>query len=275
MRYFSFLFTNYLVQLSVATLAVAFRSYVTSLTRSKARDVCNRVTETYHRWQSAEKYLSPMIEFLPQLLIVSILLFVIGLIDNLFSISVSLDGSASQALFTASKACSAVFGTVVFILACTILHAIFRPLHSPFASTLTKLIIQGYMHALRGLRHGLNILWLGLPETALTNRIGTVSARMLTHIIHLEAYGDVSTPQSHHITAYGNLMSQTYDESLLDDGLSALKEMLQLAAQGKTSARSMMELVAYLFTPAASRRSAMTAARSILDYRLSGPGKQT
>jgi hypothetical protein len=214
-----------------------------------------------------------MIDFLPQLLIVSILLFVIGLIDNLFSISASLDGSASQALFTASKVCSVVFGTVVSILVCTILHAIFRPFHSPFASTLTKLIIEGYMRSLQDAQRRLVVLWVRLPETSLKEHIWTVSVWMLTHITVLKSYGELSTPQSHHVTAYGNIMSQTYDNSLLDDGLSILKEMLQLARQKKASAQSMMKLVAYLFTPAASHRSAMTAAKSVLDYKLSGPSK--
>jgi hypothetical protein len=141
---------------------------VTSLTRTKTHEVCNRITEIYHRWQSAEKYLSPTIDFLPQLLIVSILLFVAGLIDNLFSISASLDGAASRFLFTASGVCSVVFGIVVFILACTIVHGIFQPLNSPFTSTLTNLIIKGYMHCLAVLHRqlaalrsvfGVDLLW--------------------------------------------------------------------------------------------------------------------
>jgi hypothetical protein len=125
---------------------------VTSLTRTKTHEVCNRVTEIYHRWQSAERYLSPTIDFLPQLLIVSILLFVAGLVDSLFSISASLDGTASRTLFTASEVCSVVFGTVIFILACTILHAIFQSLHSSFTSTFTNLLIQGYTRCMRVLQ---------------------------------------------------------------------------------------------------------------------------
>jgi hypothetical protein len=214
-----------------------------------------------------------MIDFLPQLLILFILLFVIGLIDNLFSISASLDGSASQALFGASKICSVVFGTVVSILACTILHAIFRPFHSPFTSTLTMLIIEGYTRSLQYIERRLTIWWVRHPETALKEHMQAVSNLLLNHTTDLKAYGELSEPQSHHVTAYGNIMSQTYDDSLLDDGLSALKEMLQVARWKKASAQAMMKLVAYLFTPAASHRSAMTAAKCILDYKLSGPGK--
>jgi hypothetical protein len=70
-------------------------------------------------------------------------------------------------------------------------------------------------------------------------------------------------------------MTQTYDDNLLDDGSSALKAILQVTPKAgeKASAQSMMSLVAYMFTPAASRRSAMTAARAIHDYK-SRRGKQ-
>jgi hypothetical protein len=69
-------------------------------------------------------------------------------------------------------------------------------------------------------------------------------------------------------------MSQTYDNILLDDGSSILKAILQVTPNvgEKASAQSMIELVAYLFTPAASRRSAMTAARAIHDYEPSESG---
>jgi hypothetical protein len=238
--------------------------------------VCNRVTEIYHRWQSAEKYLSPTIDFLPQLLIISILLFVAGLVDNLFSISASLDGWASHSLFTASKVCSVVFGQVVLILACTILHGIVRPLHSPFASTLTGLIIDGYMRCLHVINRGFHTLYLRASyNSPLEHHTKNISDRLDAHITHLRAYGNTSKFQSHHITAYHSIMSQTYDDNLLDDGSSALKAILQVTPDvgEKASAQSMMELVAYLFTPAASRRSAMTAARAIHDYKLPGPGK--
>jgi hypothetical protein len=235
------------------------------------------VTEIYHRWQSAEKYLSPTIDFLPQLLIVSILLFVVGLIDNLFSISTSLDGWSSWSLFTASKVCSVVFGTVVLILACTILHAIVRPLHSPFAFTLTSLIVDGYMRCLHGLYLAFNTLYQRASRRSpLERHAKNIRDRIGAHITHLRAYGNTSKIQSQHITAYHSIMSQTYDDNLLDDGSSALKAILQ-ATPGvgeKASAQSMMELVAYMFTPAASRRSAMTAARAIYDYKPSRRGKQ-
>jgi hypothetical protein len=270
------------VQLSVAALAVAFRSYVTSLTRTKTREACNRVTEIYHRWQSAEKYLSPTIDFLPQLLIISILLFVAGLVDSLFSISASLDGWASHSLFTASKVCSVVFGTVVFILACAIIHATFRPLHSPFASTLTDLIHRGYLWSFQYLLYPLlNTLYERFSFISPEGYVWHILRRITNHIDDLQSYRNVSAIQRHHATAYHNIMSQTYDDSLLDDGMSVLKAMMESIPSPrfesfgrKSSAESMIGLLDYLFSPAASRRSGITAAVAIIDYKPFVPGKQ-
>jgi hypothetical protein len=237
------------------------------------------VTEIYHRWQSADKYLSPTIDFLPQLLIVSILLFVAGLIDNLFSISASLDGPPSRSLFTASGVCVVVFGMIVVILGCAILHGVFRPLHSPFASTLTNLITEVYMHSLHVLYRIFRAPYPRVPVRSLLERYARkVADRIDAHITDLRTYGKLndSEIETHHVTAYHSIMSQTYDDNLLDDGSSALKAILQVTpgVGEKAIASSMMELVAYLFTPAASRRSAMTAARAIHDYEPSEPGKQ-
>ena len=93
--------------------------------------------------------------------------------------------------------------------------------------------------------------------------------------MRLYEYGKVGDIQAHHVMAYHSIMSQTYDDNLLDDGSTALKAILQVTPKvgEKASAQSMMELVAYLFTPAASRRSALTAVNAIHDYKPSRYGK--
>jgi hypothetical protein len=165
---------------------------------------------------------------------------------------------------------------VILILGCTILHATIRPLHSPFTSTLTDLIIEVYLRSLYALNRGAAALYSQFPRSALSPHIFNIYPTIRDHIWHLRAYRNVSGIHIHHITAYHTIMSQTYDDNLLDDGSSALKAILQVTpGKGdKASTQSMMDLVAYLFTPAASRRSAMTAARAIEDYKPSTPGKQ-
>jgi hypothetical protein len=132
------------------------------------------------------------------------------------------------------------------------------------------------MCALHILYRGLDALYWHLPPSVLDNRLQTAYNAIQTRIMYLRGYRTASKIQAHHVTAYHNIMSQTYDDNLLDDGSSILKAILQATpnAGEKVLASSMMELVAYLFTPAASRRSAMTAARVIHDYKPSGPGEQ-
>jgi hypothetical protein len=173
-----------------------------------------------------------------------------------------------------------VFGIVVFILACTIVHGVFRPLHSPFASTLTNLFSKGYMRCLVVLRRRLDALKSGFRGRSTLGRpIWIAYHGVDNHLEYLQANGnlDVSEIQTHHITAYHSIMTQTYDDNLLDDGSSTLKAILQGTPRlgEEALSQSMMELVAYMFTPAASRRSAMTAARAIHDYKtMSWEGKQ-
>jgi hypothetical protein len=73
-------------------------------------------------------------------------------------------------------------------------------------------------------------------------------------------------------------MSQTYDDGLLDDGTSTLKAMMESIPKfgnfGKnSSAESIIKLLDYLFSPTASRRSVITAAVAIIDYKPSTPCK--
>jgi hypothetical protein len=168
---------------------------------------------------------------------------------------------------------------VVFTLACTIVHGVFRQLHPPFASTLTNLLSKGYMRCLGVLTHWLDALHSRFQaRSALGRHIRTTYRGVHKHLKYLQAneHLNVSEIQIYHVTAYHSIMSQTYDDNLLDDGSSALKAILQVTPDvgEKASAQSMMDLVAYLFTPAASRRSAMTAARAIHDYKSSEPGMQ-
>jgi hypothetical protein len=117
-------------------------------------------------------------------------------------------------------------------------------------------------------------LYHRLPRSALKDQVWTAHYRLKSHIMHLRLYANVSGIHRYHVTAYHSIMSQTYDDALLDDG-TFLRAILQATpgVREKALAMSMMELVAYLFTPAASRRSPMTAARAIRDYEPSASGK--
>jgi hypothetical protein len=99
------------------------------------------------------------------------------------------------------------------------------------------------------------------------------------HIVYLRGYLYVSEIQSYHAIAYHGIMSQTYDDSLLDNGTSTLNAMMECIPklsdlEKKNSAEAMMKSLCSLFSPTASRRSVTTAAIAIIDYKPSALGKQ-
>jgi hypothetical protein len=174
-----------------------------------------------------------------------------------------------------------VFGIVVFILASTILHAIFRPLHSPFTSTLTDIVHKGYIWSMQHVLISRIMPIYVRPSTSDNGYVSKVYHWMRAHIDNLQVYTNVSVIQHHHVTAYHSIMSQTYDDILLDDGTSTLREILESIPKfqakdlgRKDAAESMIRLLDYFFSPTASRRSVFTAAGAIIDYKPSTPGKK-
>ncbi|KAJ6604146.1 hypothetical protein DFH09DRAFT_849062, partial [Mycena vulgaris] len=73
------------LSLSIAALAVAGRGFLNMVAMSKETGAAFRLTDIHTRWAAAEKALRPMIESLPQLLVLPVLLFIVGLLDTLLS----------------------------------------------------------------------------------------------------------------------------------------------------------------------------------------------
>jgi hypothetical protein len=78
-------------------------------------------------------------EFIPLTLILSILLFISGLIDQLFSSAQQLLGPPSAAIHTAAVLGSAAFGVVVSIIGGTIAHSHLFGANSPFQTLLSRI----------------------------------------------------------------------------------------------------------------------------------------
>ncbi|EIM81402.1 uncharacterized protein STEHIDRAFT_149855, partial [Stereum hirsutum FP-91666 SS1] len=74
-----------ILSVSVAALAVTSRGYVAMLSRSEHRAAHQKLGDLHRRWAHAERLLAPAVELLPQLLIIPVLLFVVGLLDNIIS----------------------------------------------------------------------------------------------------------------------------------------------------------------------------------------------
>jgi hypothetical protein len=276
----------------VAALAVAFRSYVTSLKKTKTQEACGRVTEIFFRWQKAVQYLGPMIEIVPQLLIISIFLFAAGLIDSLFAISTQLDGNASIAMFLSASLCSFIFAVVILILFGTTIHSVLQPHSSPFPSKIARIISGIHSHARRyttqivavfarrpvpsgDSEHSLQTLdfgiayWKGGINPSATRRVSPMAPSN-------SSADNLSVISSSTLGVYHRIMSQTYDDELLDDASSALANILRrysftpdartIMMDSDQSRESVIGLLKYLLSPRASRRSLLTAAVAICHF---------
>lgn len=111
------------------------------LTRSKHRQAHKKLGELHRRWLEANRLLAPAIEALPQLLILPVLLFIVGLIDMLLSSSIPL--SNSDALLFAAGVISCIFIVAIGIYTIwTVVHGCTHPDLSPFQSTLSRVLVS-------------------------------------------------------------------------------------------------------------------------------------
>jgi hypothetical protein len=276
-------------QISVAALAVALRSYVTYLKRTKTQEACGRVTEIFLRWQSAQRYLGPIIEAIPQILIVSIMLFVAGLIDNLFAVANQLQGQSASLLLLTAKLCTFVFTLVIAALLLTTVHAALKPHTSPFRSKVATLMsdaMQSVRTYIEAIVESASPAFKFHPPFNHSNAVipqGKGTASRIAHWVRrryqrykaslerLRSFSLEDDPKKispSNILAYYSILSSTYDDEMLDDASSALSKILDNVSSslGLTLARDrnqMVELLEYLLSPRASRRSVVTAANAI------------
>ncbi|KAJ7280108.1 hypothetical protein C8J57DRAFT_1124677, partial [Mycena rebaudengoi] len=74
-----------ILSLSVAALAVTCRGFLNMVTLSRHAKATDKLIDMKMRWKEADKILGPVIEMMPQLLVIPVLLFVVGLVDNILS----------------------------------------------------------------------------------------------------------------------------------------------------------------------------------------------
>lgn len=74
------------------------------LTRSRYQQAYKKLGDLHRRWHEAKRLLAPAVDSLPQLLILPVTLFVIGLLDNMLSSAIPLS-SPFNAVFVAGVCC--------------------------------------------------------------------------------------------------------------------------------------------------------------------------
>ncbi|KAJ7184803.1 hypothetical protein C8R46DRAFT_844601, partial [Mycena filopes] len=89
-RFNVYLTLSLIISLSIGALAIACRGFLNLVSWSHHNKAVERLTDIRTRWKSAEQLLGPAIESLPQLLIIPVLLFIIGLVDSVFSVALQI-----------------------------------------------------------------------------------------------------------------------------------------------------------------------------------------
>ncbi|KAJ7280143.1 hypothetical protein C8J57DRAFT_1567334, partial [Mycena rebaudengoi] len=74
-----------ILSLSVAALAVTCRGFLNLVTLSRHAKATDKLIDIRMQWEEADKMLGPVIKMIPQLLVIPVLLFIVGLVDNILS----------------------------------------------------------------------------------------------------------------------------------------------------------------------------------------------
>ncbi|KAJ6590705.1 hypothetical protein DFH09DRAFT_1140075 [Mycena vulgaris] len=121
--------------LSIAALAVGCRGFLNMITWSRHKKASERLADVWTRWNAADRVLRPAIEALGQLLVIPVFLFIIGILDTLFSSVQELLHPPPFILF--SFGVSLLCITAVAALLCfTVVDGTIHPMSSPFQSRL-------------------------------------------------------------------------------------------------------------------------------------------
>lgn len=95
--------------------------------------------EVFNRWQESNRLLKPVVEALPLMLILAVVLFLVGLLDNLLSSALALS-PLSRPILGAGILSSAMVGVSGTVIMLTVIHGCVYTSNSPFQSTLSSFL---------------------------------------------------------------------------------------------------------------------------------------
>lgn len=235
----------------MAALAVICRGYVSMLTRSPHTQAHKRLGDLHRRSEEAKKLLAPTVEYLPQLLIPPVILFVMGLLDTVISSAIPVSDTTAAILFAGLLSATFILAVAIYAL-WTVYHGLSHPDASPFQSTLLNLC------------HPYKLL--GLSRTAR----GVSSAREAqTHDDQDQLTPKTSSTvlSQHEIKAFHKIMQLTHEDSIIDESVAAFTGLITAKASGLADSvylsRYLVEpdevdSMCYLLSDEASLRANMT-----------------
>lgn len=223
----------------VAALAVAGRAFLASLTRPEG-DAVAKLTQIYQKWATAKRYLGPFLEALPLFLMVPFTLFISGLLDMLFSTSITSSPDIFPILAASILSCTLV--VMVGLLLCfAVMHGIKHPTTSPFQTSFSK-----FFSALcfADSKH--------VPDSESPLLNDFKEERELT----------ASSCEVFHLA-----LQETFDDETIDQASAALEGVLKTQGPAAELYSVLSDLglrtILHLLSPEASLRSNLSAARIV------------
>ncbi|KAJ7662444.1 hypothetical protein B0H17DRAFT_318537 [Mycena rosella] len=262
-----YLTLSLIISLSIGALAIACRGFLNLVSWSQHNKAVERLTDITTRWKAAEKSLGPAVESLPQLLIIPVLLFILGLVDFLFSVTLQLS-SPPVAIIVTSSISVVLVATVAVIMSFTLVDGSLHPMTSPFQSRLAHIMNVSLVQYIRPV-----VLRLRKQAfTTLLNQNPTSAPQVApSPALSQEA-----------MKIYHEVLQATRDDDILDEASAALFHVIvQRTAYQPVSHRFFRRLpidilpqecatLLHLLSPEASIRSHRTAAQVIVDMGTSG-----
>lgn len=229
------------------------------ITWSRHAKAVHRAVDIRNRWQRAETVLGPFIEILPKLFTVPLILFIVGLLDGLFSSALQLSLPPVAILVSGGFSLLSI-ASVAIILGLALLDGVINPGSSPFQTSFT--------HAIHDSLVSKSIL---LFSTAIAK---------MTEFLSLQAATPVNTsppgslfPREAEI--YHAIVHSTYDDSALDQAVSALYNIIGSTKRSTPTSPYLYDIecktLLHFLSPEASIRSNRTAAQAILRIEIDGP----
>jgi hypothetical protein len=243
------------LQLCIAALAVACRSFLGMLPHSKHMKPVDSCVDLWAKWNAAERLLSPIVDVLPSLLIFPVVLFLAGLLDLLLSNTFQV--SPLPKVFLASSGIGLLSIAVILIfLFITLVHACIHPGTSPFSSS-----ISIFFHK-----------WLVMT---FKNCFYHISPQIPESTTSTHPHNNENTRPGHQdvCITYHEIIPTISDDDTLDAASTALNQII--LNQLPTSSHSVHDAVAllnseqcktilHILSPEASLQSNLTAAGMII-----------
>lgn len=248
------------------------------LSRSKHRAAHKKLGDLHRRWSQSERLLAPAIELLPQVLIVPVLLFIVGLLDNIISSTIPLS-RAFLPIFVAGLVSCAFALIVAGYTVWTVIHGCRHPETSPFQSTLSQFIITHHTRLRANLQSAYSAL-TGIYRWC-EQKLLSITAGSHSHFdasLHAMEVGRSTVPlrktdvqddrlAAHDVDAYHSALQQTHEDDIVDHAAAILGHMIVertpyhhvRITQGEFSS------LCYMLSAEASIRANITAAQLIVD----------